>query len=485
MTVKGKKPILVAGLGLSAGLWLWESLHDKFAAFGEWGLLAVIGLGAGLWAFKKNAATVPPQSPLTKEVVDLAIAKTKATIAILEAEAPSHGRPDKIAASLESLKQAAAQLPGGFQRPVLQLAIAGGKKVGKSTLRQILELRGEIEADISWVETEALFTEAETAIVPSVGTQGLGVPLHESDLVLFLVTGDLTESERQFLQQLRCCYQRSILVFNKQDRYLPEAREEIRQLLQQRLQELLPAEDVIAIAAAPQPVKVLHHQADGSVIESLEQPTIQVAALRERLREILRQERESLIWGTLWRRATALQQQAKATLNQVRRERAIPTIEQYQWLAAAAAFANPVAALDLLATAAISTQMVIDLSEIYQQKFSLSQAQAAAGEIGKLMVQLGLVELSSSCVASLLKSNALTYLAGGAIQGVSAAYLARLAGLSLMEYLEEQEIERGNQVALNWERLGAKLKQVFAENQRSAALQGFVQQAIALGEVRG
>jgi hypothetical protein len=92
---------------------------------------------------------------------------------------------------------------------------------------------------------------------------------------------------------------------------------------------------------------------------------------------------------------------------------------------------------------------------------------------------LGLVELSSSCIASLLKSNALTYLAVGAIQGVSAAYLTRLAGLSLMEYLQEQEIESGNQVAIDWERLGAKLKQVFAENQRSAALQNFVQQAIA------
>jgi uncharacterized protein (DUF697 family) len=65
-------------------------------------------------------------------------------------------------------------------------------------------------------------------------------------------------------------------------------------------------------------------------------------------------------------------------LNQVRRDRALPIIEQYQWIAAAAAFANPVPALDLLATAAISAQVVSDLGAIYQQKFSLQQAQAAA-----------------------------------------------------------------------------------------------------------
>jgi uncharacterized protein (DUF697 family) len=225
-------------------------------------------------------------------------------------------------------------------------------------------------------------------------------------------------------------------------------------------------------------MKILRHQSDGSVSESLEQPPAEVTALQERLGQILTQERQALVWGTIWRQATELQQQAKTTLNQVRRERALPTIEQYQWLAAAAAFANPVSALDLLATAAINAQMLVDLSEIYRQKFSFSQAQAAAGTLGKLMVQLGLVELSSQAIAGLLKSNALTYVAGGAMQGISAAYLTRLAGLSLLEYFQEQESSSESGSSLNWEKLGAKLKQVFAENQRSAVLQGFVRQAI-------
>jgi GTPase SAR1 family protein len=476
MAVKVQKPILVAGLGISGALWLWDSLHDEIVEIGEWGLLGAIAVGGVFWLLKQSASHPPqaalPPSPLKRETVQQAIKKAKTAIAILEAEAVAAGREEGIAASLSSLKQSVAQLPEGFQRQELQLAIAGGKKVGKSSLRKVLEPR-EIAEDISWVEAEALFTEAEAA------SDRAKEVTSACDLVLFLVNGDLTESERQFLQQLRASHQRLILAFNKQDRHLPEEREEILQLLQQRLRQLIPAEDAIAIAAAPNPLKVLRHQADGSVSESLEQPPAAVAALEERLSQILTQERETLVWGTIWRQATALQQQAKATLNQVRRECALPAIEQYQWIAAAAAFANPVSALDLLATAAINAQMLVDLSEIYQQKFSFSQAQAAAGTLGKLMVQLGLVELSSQAIAGFLKSNALTYVAGGAIQGISAAYLTRLAGLSLIEYLQEQELESESGSSLNWEKLGAKLKQVFAENQRSAILQGFVRQAIA------
>ncbi|HAG81482.1 MAG TPA: hypothetical protein DCL61_09985, partial [Cyanobacteria bacterium UBA12227] len=182
--------------------------------------------------------------------------------------------------------------------------------------------------------------------------------------------------------------------------------------------------------------------------------------------------------------ATALKAEAKTVLNKARSDRALPIIEQYQWIAAATAFANPVPALDLLATAAISSQLVIELGEIYQQKFSLPQAQSSAKTLGSLILKLGLVELSTQTIGSILKSNAFTYVAGGVVQGVSAAYLTRLAGLSLIEYFQDQEIDKNTATdqPLNFERLTEKLQKVFQQNQRTALLQTFVQQA--LGRLR-
>jgi len=98
--------------------------------------------------------------------------------------------------------------------------------------------------------------------------------------------------------------------------------------------------------------------------------------------------------------------------------------------------------------------------------------------MGKLMVQLGLVELSTQTISSLLKSNAFTYVAGGTIQGISAAYLTRIAGLSLIEYYQDQDITNNQENSLNLEKLGDKIKQIFQQNQRTDFYQNFVKQAL-------
>jgi uncharacterized protein len=458
-----RKPILVAGIGISFLLWFGNSLHQEIFRMGEGLIFGAIAMGAIFWLWqRKNAAKSRPLLlPLKRETVEAAIAQTEIAIATLETEAPDR--------DLTLLKQQVSLLPKAFERQNLQLAIAGGKKVGKTALKQVLETK-EVANNIQWLETSSILSELEEQKAKQVALT--------SDLVLFLISGDLTESEWQILQEFKNAHQRSLLLFNKQDQYIPEQRSEILQQLQQRVREIIPSEEVIAIAAAPNPVKVRQHQADGSTVERMETSPVDIDLLKDRLKQILSQEREQLIWGTTWREAMNLKQQAKTILNEIRRDRSLPVIEQYQWIAAAAAFANPVAALDLVATAAVNAQMLVDLSGTYQQKFSLTQAQTASGTIGKLMVQLGLVELSTNAIASFLKSNAVTYIAGGTIQGISAAYLTRVAGLSLIEYFQEQEISTASAEGLNLEKLGQKLKQVFEQNQRSAFLQSFVKGAV-------
>jgi uncharacterized protein (DUF697 family) len=155
-------------------------------------------------------------------------------------------------------------------------------------------------------------------------------------------------------------------------------------------------------------------------------------------------------------------------------------IEQFQWIAAATAFANPVPALDLLATAAINTQMVMDLGAVYQLKFSANQAKAVAKTLAELLLKLGLVELTTQTIATVLKSNAITFVAGGAIQGMSAAYLTRLAGLSLLDYFQEQPMITGSDSMkpLQIKRLGQLLQSLFQQNQQPQALSAFIQQGL-------
>jgi hypothetical protein len=88
------------------------------------------------------------------------------------------------------------------------------------------------------------------------------------------------------------------------------------------------------------------------------------------------------------------------------------------------------------------------------------------------------VELSTKAVTSILKTNVATFVAGGMVEGVSAAYLTRVAGLSLIEYFQEQEIALESGDALNLEKLRQVLPTVFQQNQKMAILEAFVKQGV-------
>jgi uncharacterized protein (DUF697 family) len=187
-------------------------------------------------------------------------------------------------------------------------------------------------------------------------------------------------------------------------------------------------------------------------------------------------ESQQFVMAQSYRQAVGLKAEAQQILNQLRRDRAMPVIEKYQYISAAATFANPVAALDLLATGAVTTQLIVELGEIYQHPFSFDREKAIAAAMGEQLVKLGVVELSTQTISAILKSNAVTYVAGGVVQGISAAYLTRLAGLSLIEYFQAQAVS--GESGINLEQLNQTLKAVFQQNQRMAFLQGFVKQTV-------
>ncbi|MTJ55325.1 DUF697 domain-containing protein [Anabaena sp. UHCC 0253] len=463
--MKLQRPILVGGLGLSFSLWMLDSWHDSIVQVGEFGLLSALAVGGGLWLFKKNQPQLGEQLNdmfVDRAAVDKAIAQTEVIINQLAQESTSHP-------ALENLRENLAKLPLELDRKEIAVAVTGGKSVGKTTVIKVIENAGTSSGmSLHFSETAPLFSViGENADVVTLSE------MQKSDFVLFLTNGDLTDSEFQVLQQLKAAKQPKLLVFNKQDQYQSDERATVLQSLKQRI-----GANVVATAASPVAVKVRKHEEDGSFQEWMEQPTPDIQQLTQQLGEVVGQQGEQLVCNTTNRKVLLLKSEAKNCLNGVRRDKSTPFIEQYQWIAAAAAFANPVPALDILATAAITAQMVMDLGNIYQQKISLEQAQQVAGTMGSLMLKLGLVELSTRAVTGILKTNVATFVAGGMVEGVSAAYLTRVAGLSLVEYFEQQEVALESGSALNLDKLRQVLQTVFQQNQRMAVLEDFVKQGV-------
>ena len=466
MAVSVRRPLLIGGIVISFSLWILQSLHHSFEQLGEIAILGVMGISAGLWWFRSRKTAKLDLStlsqPLTEECVTQVICQAEILLNQLVAEADSHPAQQSLKTQLEEVK---ANLKEVKSR-LLHVTVTGGKGVGKTSICHTL-------ASTKLTETPPLFSASDTDVLS---------PIHQgnAELVLLVTNGDLTSSEAEILEKFKSWHQRTILVFNKQDQYGTEDRALILQQLQRHAQGILNLEDIIATATAPAKIKVRQEQADGSFQEWWEQPAPNIDLLKQRLEQILASEQQQLIWASTWRQAMTLQDKIKDSLNGVRRDRTLPIIEQYQWITAATAFANPVPALDLLATAAINAQLVLDLGQIYQQKFSLENAQTVASSMGSLMVKQGLVELSSQAIGTVLKSHVATFVAGGIIQGLSAAYLTRVAGLTLIEYFESQPaIITIQSSPFNLQQVSQILATVFQNNQRTAYIQSFVTHAMS------
>lgn len=468
-----QRPILWGGLGLTASAWLVSWVNPAAAHMGETMMWGAIALGSGMWWFRQKQKK-PLDLSIETPVLDRA-GLEKEFIAIdrwlqqLTTEKSHHSKAN-ASETLESFQKQLDALKVEGDRTQLRLAIVGGKASGKTVLATNLAQNTALKSAESAQVSEVI--DLPTDALESADA------LTQTDLIVFLVNGDLTDSELATIKRLQGDRHHLILALNKQDQYLPDERPLVLQQIRERVLGIVPAQNVVAIAADPAAIKVRQHQADGTTQERMEQPEAELTALNQRLEEALKANAAERVLATTYRQTVALKAAIKTEVNRLRRDRALPQIEQAQWVAAGVAFATPVPSLDLLATASANAQLVMDLGTIYQQKLSLDQAKAIATALAELMLKLGVVELTSQAVTPLLKSHAATFVAGGMVQGASAAYLTRMAGLSLVEYFEEQEALGVTEPGVQRDRLMQKLQAVFQANQRSAFLQTLVNQAI-------
>ncbi len=480
------KAVAMMGLGVVGSLWIVDSATHLI---GEWLPAIVLGSGIswlGLWLSQLPRNALARRKPVTVEGVKSAIMEAQVVVntvaqqlQLLDVDDSDRQQSNQ---QTEALRSQLHEILSALKRDHLNLAILGRKGVGKTTLYDWLKvhwLQDESLKDLSHQvkieDTRSLLTNMDLGDVEALRIA------RAADLVIFVVDGDLLDSELQVLLQLNAAYRRSVIVLNKQDQYLPKEQDALLAKIRDRVSGMIVAEDVMTIASQPRPIKVRQHQSDGSTKEWLEEPQPQVEPLMERLQSILMNDAQKLIMASSLGNAEALKTAARKQLNEKRRSRAMPMIERSQWVVAGTAFATPFPAIDLLATAAINGQMVADLSNLYQQTFSIEQAKTIAKTLSELMIKLGIVEISTQAVGAVLKTNAITYMAGGAVQGVSGAYLTRIAGLALIEYWESDDRIMSTTTTtappIQRDRLQTILKAVFQQNQRSAFLQGFVTQA--------
>ena len=315
---------------------------------------------------------------------------------------------------------------------------------------------------------------------PGISEAGLGGPEREAearrlaeraDLLLFVVDHDLIRREYAVLAELARLGKRSIVVLNKKDRF-PEADvAAISAKLKERLDGVVKPADVVTVAAAPRPLPVRVVGADGTSETAYEVQEPDVQPLRDAVARVLASEGGMLRVANLLIKARLLGREAESTLDAERRLKSDELIDHYQWVTAAKVFANPVPALNLVQGAAVQLDLIADLARVYDLNPSPGQMRALAAKLGQGILKVGLVEAASSVIAGVFKRTPATFLAAGAVQAVTMAYLSRIAGRALSEYFRNGESWGPEGVE------GALLSQ-FEANSRAEFLQDFAGQAL-------
>ena len=122
-------------------------------------------------------------------------------------------------------------------------------------------------------------------------------------------------------------------------------------------------------------------------------------------------------------------------LEGARRCRLQPLVLRSQWLVAGGVFASPLPSADLLLLTVVNGLLLKEMAELWQCQWTSEQLQAAAVELGRTALGLGALEWGSQAMAGVLKLHGATWMVGGALQALAAAYFTRVVARSMADYL--------------------------------------------------
>jgi GTPase len=224
-----------------------------------------------------------------------------------------------------------------------------------------------------------------------------------ADLILFLVSADLTQVEYDALTMLRQSSKPMLLVFNKIDQYPDADRLAIyNKICDDRLRELLSPDEVIMVSAAPI-VTQADRSADGQLTLRRTVGPPQVDALKLKILDVLDREGKALAAINSLLFADAANEQIVARKMAIRDRSADQLIWNSTLLKATAIALNPVVLLDLLGGAIVDVVLILSLSQLYGLPMTEQAALELLKKIALAMGGLSLSELLATLGLSSLK----------------------------------------------------------------------------------
>ncbi len=400
------------------------------------------------WRWTKSPTTDKAEPDGGAEHLTLARESLRDLIA--DARLPE-GVRDSLAHDYDAVQAMLDKLDHGH----LHLAVYGRVSTGKSSL--LNALIGEEAFTVSPLHGETRrssmqpWNEVQAGGVFLIDTPGLDEAGGEdrellakevagrADLVIFVLDGDITETELTALKTLVSQGRPVVVALNKKDLFTTDELEALRRSICEKTDGIVDSTHVIAVAAQPRPQMVAEIDAAG--VEQLRKREREpdVEALRLRLWEILDAEGKTLAALNASLFAADLSDQVGRRILAARRELGDRLVRTYCVGKGIAVAFNPVPVADLFAAAFIDVGMVVHLSRVYDlplsQKEAGSLVRVIIAEAAALMGTVWALHFVSSALK--VGTAGLSTIVTAGAQGAVAYYSTYVVGQVAAEYLGE------------------------------------------------
>src|SRR5581483_9617334 len=179
-----------------------------------------------------------------------------------------------------------------------------------------------------------------------------------TDLVLFVVDGDLNRVELDAFTQFSDLHKPIVLVINKADLLGPEQIREITESILRKVGNRIGPDDIVLAASAPRESEREIHKADGTIEIRRFQPKPKIEALEARMLEVLDREGKAIIALNASLFASEVSDRIKELKQHVRGKEVTRLIYYFMLGKALVVGANPVPVFDILAGMASDALMV-------------------------------------------------------------------------------------------------------------------------------
>lgn len=363
--------------------------------------------------------------------------------------------PPQVRYALADDYQQVQEMLDKIEQGHLHIAVFGRVSVGKSaTLNALLgehrfstsPLHGETKSSqmAAWQEYDAGGVYLiDTPGINEVDGDEREALAHEvaerADLILFILDGDITETELRALRTIAGHQRPIILVLNKCDRYRDNERVLLLETLSKRTVGLIDGSNLVCTAADPAEKVYINVDKHGNETESTRRPPPQMDHLRERLWQILDADGKTLAAMNATLFAGRLSDQVTDRIMAIKGDMAEKLIRTYCISKGVAVALNPIPVADLAAAAVVDASMIVHLSKLYAMPLSRNEARdlikTIVGQMALLMGTVWVIHLISSALKGM--SGGLTTAITAGAQGAVAYYSTYVVGQAAQRYFAQ------------------------------------------------